>query len=742
MTQIQELEAKLITATGESKVDILNELASSLHMSDPEKSKQYAEVSLSLANELGYESGMAKSLVVWARINWIRGKYEDAEEKYFKALGLFEKTNDKKGVAICLLRIGRICWDKNDFGKALEHFINSAKISEAINDPDGVAESYMDIAYTYWQREENDKSKEYLFKALEIHEKSGNKRTLATIYNRIGIIYGYTEQQDEALEYYYKALAIMEELNELKCTNTATIYNNISHAHIEKSNYEKALDFGRKAFQLAEEIGYKEILALAQTNIGYVLAKFHKYESAITSLENGLKLFREMNLKPNELNSLELMADLYDETGEHEKALSYTRRLMVIKEQLFDEKKNKQIVELQTRYESEKSKRETEIYRLKNVELASEITERKKAETELKKYQGDLEELVKGQTEELRLALDEVETLKNRLQEENIYLQEEIKLEHNFNEIVGRSSKLNEVLEKIEQVASTDSTVLILGETGTGKELIARAIHGISERKNRPLVKVNCAALPVNLIESELFGHEKGAFTGAYSRKIGRFQLADKGTILLDEIGEIPLELQAKLLRVLQEGEFEHIGGSKVIKVDVRVIAITNRNLDQAIRDGKFRDDLFYRLNVFPVNVPSLRERKPDIPMLVNHFILKYAKKTNKTIDKVPQELMSILESYSWPGNIRELENTIERSVIISKGNKFELAHLHPNDSFASNDLDLPSFKKIEKEYILKVLKKTKWKIRGKNGAAEVSGLKPTTLESRMKKLGIERTNK
>jgi len=339
----------------------------------------------------------------------------------------------------------------------------------------------------------------------------------------------------------------------------------------------------------------------------------------------------------------------------------------------------------------------------------------------------------------LQNALTEVQQLKNRLQDENLYLQDEIKLEHNFEEIIGRSEKLKQVLREVEQVASTDATVLVLGETGTGKELIARAVHNISDRKSRPLVKINCAALPTNLIESELFGHEKGAFTGALTRKIGRFELADGGTIFLDEIGDLPLELQMKLLRVLQEGDFERLGSVSTRHVDVRIIAATNRDLEQSIKSGGFREDLYYRLNVFPIKIPPLRERKEDIPLLVRRFVIKYCSKIGKNIEGIPSKVMDDLQAYHWPGNVRELENIIERAVIVCHGNQLQLSDSLPKDAATIGAARTPLLEKVEKGHIIEVLELTDWRVSGEKGAAKILGLKPTTLEARMKKLGIKR---
>jgi len=350
--------------------------------------------------------------------------------------------------------------------------------------------------------------------------------------------------------------------------------------------------------------------------------------------------------------------------------------------------------------------------------------------------------------EALQSALSEVKQLKNRLQAENIYLQDEIKIEHSFGEIVSSSAIFKKVLRNVEKVASTNATVLILGETGTGKELIARAVHNTSDRRDRPLVKVNCAALPESLIESELFGHEKGAFTGAFEKRIGRFELADKGTIFLDEIGDLPLELQTKLLRVLQEGEFERLGNPRTMKVDVRVIAATNRDLAKAAKAGDFREDLYYRLNVFPINCPALRERKEDIPMLVKHFCLKYGKKIGKDINTVPQKVLDTLKAYHWPGNIRELENIVERAIILSSDSTLDISEL-PFESKQDSEAQEAhegvtgrsslSLKEIERGQIHKTLEECHWVVEGKRGAAVRLDIAPSTLRERMQKYGIKK---
>jgi formate hydrogenlyase transcriptional activator len=338
------------------------------------------------------------------------------------------------------------------------------------------------------------------------------------------------------------------------------------------------------------------------------------------------------------------------------------------------------------------------------------------------------------------LAYEEIAALQARLEQENIYLQEEIRTEHNFEEIVGQSAAVRKVLQAIETVAPTDATVLICGETGTGKELVARAVHNLSPQKNKPLVKVNCAALVTGLIESELFGHEKGSFTGALARKIGRFELADGGSIFLDEIGDLPLELQAKLLRVLQEGEFERVGGSQTIRVCVRVIAATNRNLTEAVRAGSFRSDLYYRLNVFPLTLPALRERREDIPLLVSHCLSRFTKKLGKPLEGLSRESMDRLMRYDWPGNVRELVSVIERAAILARS---PVVHVEdPLDLRLRAGADGPvlgTLEDLERAHIIRVLEETNWMIDGTRGAALILGLHPNTLRSRMQKMGIRR---
>lgn len=363
-----------------------------------------------------------------------------------------------------------------------------------------------------------------------------------------------------------------------------------------------------------------------------------------------------------------------------------------------------------------------------------------RAGSEIERMQA--EESLRRNHDQLEAAYEKIHELKTQLEKENVYLKDEIKTTYNFEEIIGSSEALKkDVIEKVRMVAGTDATVLLRGETGTGKELIARSIHNSSKRADRPLVKVNCPAIPSGLIESELFGHEKGAFTGALAKKVGKFELADGGTVFLDELGDLPLDAQAKLLRVLQEREFERVGGNVTFRVDVRVIAATNRNLEKAVNDGKFRADLFYRLNVFPIQSPSLRERTEDIADLSIYFMNKYAKRFGKEIETISESTIEKLKKYSWPGNIRELENVIERAVILSSGDELVISESLVSSSGHPDfkDSRSPRLEDVERDHIVSVLNQTNWQIHGEGGAAKILDMNPSTLRTRMAKLGIKK---
>ncbi|MBT8393539.1 MAG: sigma 54-interacting transcriptional regulator [Bacteroidia bacterium] len=361
-----------------------------------------------------------------------------------------------------------------------------------------------------------------------------------------------------------------------------------------------------------------------------------------------------------------------------------------------------------------------------------DVTEDRLAEEKLAKTNAELID-----------AVSSLNKLKKQLEDQNIYLKKELDLVFNFEEMVYGSAVFSEVLTDLERVAPTDATVLILGESGTGKELIARALHNLSLRKNKPLIKVNCSAIPSELIESELFGHKKGSFTGAVSDKVGKFELADGGTLFLDEIGDLPLAMQPKLLRFLQEGEMEVVGGTTTKSLDVRIIAATNKDLEKEVNKEQFREDLYFRLNVFPIEIPPLRERKEDIPLLVEHFCDKYGKKYRKNVKYISDSAMQSLRNHNWPGNIRELENLIERSVILSDTETLNLQGFGANNNKKNRSISNAklTLNEVQRNHIIAVLEKTNWKIGGPDGAANILDIKPSTFRDKMKKLGIKRPN-
>jgi len=380
-----------------------------------------------------------------------------------------------------------------------------------------------------------------------------------------------------------------------------------------------------------------------------------------------------------------------------------------------------------------------------NVELKSEIAERQRAEDALKESEYNL----KAEVEERKLRekelkqnetliqyqLDKIKELNERIENENIYLRQTIELKYKHEEIVGRSKGIKHVLSQVEKVAAQNTCVLITGETGTGKELVAQAIHNLSPRKDRLLIKVNCSALPASLIESEMFGREKGAYTGALTRQIGRFEAAHKSTIFLDEIGDLPPDIQVKLLRVLQEGKFERLGSTKTIEADVRIITATNKNLFEAVRKGTFRNDLYYRLHVFPIVVPPLRERRDDIPLLTWSFVREFEEAMGKKIESISKHAMQLLQAYPWPGNIRELKNVVERAAILCDGHDLQIERIE-SESFPVADATL---EEVTRKHIVKTLESARWRVGGKNGAAEILGLKRTTLLTKMNKMNIKR---
>ena len=565
------------------------------------------------------------------------------------------------------------------------------------------------------------------------------------------------------VEYTYRL--IVETMNEAALTvgfDGTILFCNQRFCNLVKQNMQQTV--GQKLTGFVEPSHYpqlRELLAEAKTRPANMFLKLKATDGTAVSVQIAASILIagdifSICLVAADLTELETQSSSIRVMLEQKQELEDRRtELMLVNSSLRDSR----LAALNILEDTVAAHRELE---RTSVDLKQEIAERRRVEKELQKAHDELDSRVKERTRELLetnehltleiaerkkakesllVAFSEIKRLKEQLEEENVYLQQEAGRQYNFGEIVGQSPVLARVFSQVEQVAPMNATVLLLGETGTGKGVVARAIHSRSSRKGRPLITVNCTTLPAALVESELFGRERGAFSGSDSKQIGRFELADGGTIFLDEVGELPLELQSKLLRVIQDGEFERLGNPRSIKTDVRIIAATNRNLDEAIKNGVFREDLFYRLNVFPIIMPPLRQRAADIPLLVNHFVAKFNKKIGKKIETVSKETLNVLQEYQWPGNVRELESVIERAVIISQGTALQV--LDRFDTFRKKEeplgQDIKALVELEHDHILQVLKKTRWRIEGKNGAAVLLGINASTLRARMRKYGIFR---
>jgi PAS domain S-box-containing protein len=558
---------------------------------------------------------------------------------------------------------------------------------------------------------------------------------------------------------------IVETMNEAALTvgfDGTILYCNQRFCDLVKKDMPQTV--GEKLSDFIEPSHYPqmlELLAEAKTRPAKMLLKFHAIDGTAVSVQIAASLLIagdliSICLVATDLTELETQSNSIRDMLLQKMKLEASRaELQLSNSSLRDSR----LAGLNILEDTVAAHREIE---RTSVDLKKEITERRRVEKELQKAHDEMDLKVRERTRELLetnelltqeiaerkkakesllVAYSEIKRLKEKLEEENIHLQQEVASQYNFGEIVGRSDLLTRVFTLVEKVAPMNATVLLLGETGTGKGVIARAIHSRSSRKGRPLITVDCTTLPATLVESELFGRERGAYTGSDTRQVGRFELADGGTIFLDEIGEMPLELQSKLLRVIQDGEFERLGSPRTIKTDVRIIAATNRNLGDEVKNGKFREDLYYRLNVFPITMPPLRQRKDDIPLLISHFVAKFNKKIGKKIVTVSKELQSTLQEYHWPGNVRELESVIERAVIISQGPALQV--LDRFDTFkkteAPSEGGIKALVELEHDHVLQVLQKTGWRIEGKNGAAVLLGLNASTLRARMRKYGIVR---
>ena len=624
-----------------------------------------------------------------------------------QAFALSEKLNYSKGEAKSLNTIGISYWLLCDYDTAIEYYHNSLKISEKYNFKHYVAASYNNIGIIYHELENNEKAIEYYHKALKIFKENNDTKSVANATNNIGIIYRKLKDYDKSLQFGLQSLEFYKEIGDKK--DLIHSYINIGNLYFAIKNNRKALDYFNHALRISKEIKESDVIAKASINIGKIYLSSRKLDKAKQYFEEALKIAQKIESKMIMMGSYELLSNLYSTRKDYKQSLKYHKRYMEIKDEIFNKTSSDKIAELQAKYEIEKKDKEIELLHKENEIIKIQLESKQKLE------KAHVEIVRKN--EKINLISRELENL----------------IEKDF---IGKSENIKSVLELAFTSASNkDTHVLITGENGTGKEIIARIIHHASERKKEAFIPVNCTAIPETLLESEFFGHRKGAFTGAIENKKGLFELADNGTLFLDEIADMPPSLQAKLLRVIEEKKFKRIGENKEIPVNVRIISATNRNIKELIDKKEFRIDLYYRINTLEINIPSLRKRPEDIEPLIRHFAEFFAKKMKKPIPKISKELIHNLRKYNFPGTVRELKNLVERAMILSKNNFLDVSDF----PITSEEIfEQPTLKSAEAEDEIIAVKKA---LRSANfnqiKAAELLGISRLVLIRKMKKYNI-----
>ncbi len=698
-----EKQLRKIAKAGKKRVDALNELAWQVAGEDQPWALKKSNEALELAIKLGYDAGRAYAQRNISYCDLIEGRLEDAFKSGIEAMATFVRLEDELGQCTTSDSLTHVYISLGNYDKALEAALRALKLSQKLEFERGIAYGYFNLAIIDGDTGKFDSGIENLKQAARKFEKIDYEPGLAWVMVRWGELY-------EKSKNYHEAIKTLEEATELGKKNNLGLVS--ARALTSMVSIRLAEQNATEAFQLLQRLEKDfgrtggDLLKATRLRLSAVAFRQQgQFDEALDLLQQAAGLAEKANNRPELLECYNELSAVSEEVGELKEALQALRKSQEIRSDIFNETSQNKLANMRMQHKVEQALQERELERLRDVEQAEK---------------------------KLRKAHREVKKLRDQLVAENISLQEDIKLEHNFFEIISQSETMKQVLFSVQQVAQTDATVLVTGESGTGKELLARAIHEASGRAQQSLVKINCAALPADLVESELFGNEKGAFTGADAARPGRFEIAHQGTIFLDEIAEFPLNLQAKLLRVLQEGEFDKLGSKKTTRVDVRVIAATNRNLAEEVEAGRFRKDLFYRLNVFPLQCPALRERLEDIPLLVQYFLQKHAKRLGRNIKSVPRKNLNALLQYHWPGNIRELENLVERALILSQGNKIDFVSLLPAAEVSqSYSLTLAE---NEKKLIEMALKKSGGTIKGDGGAAKILGIAPSSLRDKIKK--------
>ncbi len=702
-------EAQASNAGTLEQVDLRLELAWELGLEDTIRSRDLSREALSVSEELNYAKGRALAHRNLSYCCLAFTELDDALDFADRALRELRELGDRRGESTVRDILCHTYLILGSLPRALDNALEGLNLCRQAEYRRGEAYALHNLGMIYAELEENEQARRHYNLALDLFREIDYPVGESWVLARMGNLHLKLKRDDEALSLLRAGRELAAQHGISMAAARASI--DIADIHRRRGDTRSALRGylrNLRDFRVIRAGAYGALNLLALAELYLDLGELDKAERI---LARALREGEANDLKPV-LHGVHLaLSRLYESRGLHKQALEHFRVHHELKEVVFDQETRIRMKNMQIRFKVEAAENEAELKRLRLVEKSRNA---------------------------LRKAHGEVRRLRDRLKAENNYLRDEISSHHNFDEIITADASMAALLKEIERVAPTAATVLITGESGTGKELLARAVHALSARRDRPLVKLNCASLPADLVESELFGHEKGAFTGAHERRRGRFELAHRGTILLDEIGEMPPLLQAKLLRVLQEGEFERLGSSRTIQVDVRVIAATNRHLEQAVREGSFREDLYYRLNVFPVHSPPLRERRADIPLLARHFTKRFAARAGKTITAVPEAFLEKLSSYHWPGNVRELENVIERSVILSTGSELEPADLVQKPGSPANR-PLPTWPEQERRLIETALQRCRWVIKGPHGAARMLDIPASTLREKIKKYSLVR---
>ncbi|MCD4818030.1 MAG: sigma 54-interacting transcriptional regulator [Candidatus Cloacimonetes bacterium] len=688
-----------------------------LKMNKFKKAQKYLFSAIEICEREDLHKHKASSLQYLGLTYYWLGNYSKALEFYNRALNLFDEKKDKAQIAALLEMIGMLKKELGDLSGALEFLLKALKKKEQLGNAISIGTSFLNIGVIYYSLKNNKNAEEFYQKALNSYQEVDHKHGIAQSLTNMGNVFTRNKNFKRALDCYEQALEISEMLND-KFT-IGNILNNMGRIYQKKEENVKALELYLQALKIKQDLGNSEGIILCLLSIGNVQIKTGEYNKALKNFRQSLELARKNNNKINICKNYKFISDVYEKMENYKKANENLKLYLELNNEIYNEESQKKIAEMQTKYETEKKEKEAEIYRLKNIELGKKNKKIKKQKEILQKANEDLRK------SEIKYNIVTAELNKN------------IGMK-----LIGNSDSMNKIKELINVICHTDNTnILIIGESGTGKEIVAKQIHQLSKRQKNNFYGVNSSAIPESLFESEFFGHEKNAFTGANNTHIGWFEVANSGTLFLDEIGTMSLDQQVKLLRVLEERKIVRIGSHKEIPIDIRIISATNIDLYKKVNLHKFRDDLYHRLSTFVIQIPPLRQRKEDIPLLLEHFVKIFGTLMNKRINKIEKNVSKALTGYDFPGNVRELKNIVERAIIVSDSSTLKLKHfaIPQCEDTIPTDSEIITLAEMEKDLLLRALHKTGF---NKNQAAKLLGVERRVVFRKMIKYGIEKEEK